>query len=171
MRLLLFAFSLAVFCANAQETIKSKPLRLRYTAPAGWTATEFGAKDSWETEGNALCRCSGLLFTKPNKNGKLNVLVYPSTQAGLDSAKRSRVGDLQFQDVEKFEKTRNKNFSFEKRRSSFSSKGSRSYDAIRYYAKVDDHFYIIYTWQDTMSPLEPQTEKELFEVVNALEPL
>lgn len=171
MRYIFTCLLLLSLAAPAQETVKSKPLKLKYTLPAGWIAEEFGAKDSWETQGNTLCQCSGVLFTKQNKQGKMKVLVYPSTQAGLDSTKRNRVGTMQFEDVEKFEKTRNKNFSFEKRRSNFSDKGSKSYDVIRYFAKVEDHFYIIFTWQENMSAMSAQTEKDLYEMVNAIEPL
>lgn len=155
----------------AQETVKSKPLKLKYTPPAGWNTEEFGAKESWEDKGNALCHCSGVLFSKSHKDGKLKVLVYPSTQSGLDSTKRNMVGSLQFEDVQKYEKTKNKYFSFEKKRSNFKDKGSKSYDAIRYFAKVDDHFYIIFMWQENMQTMSPQTEKDLYEMVNAIEPL
>lgn len=171
MRYLIACLLFVSLAASAQETVKSKSLKLKYSLPAGWTAEEFGVKDAWEAPGNALCACAGVLFTRQHKEGKMNVLVYPSSQAGLDSTKRARVGSLQFENVERFEKTRNKNFSFEKKRSHFTSKGSKSYDAIRYFAKVDDHFYIIYTWQENMAQLSPQTEKELYEMVNALEPL
>lgn len=156
----------------AQQTVKSKSLKLKYTPPSGWNTEEFGGgKESWEEKGNALCYCSGVLFSRSHPEGKLKVLVYPSTVSGLDSAKRNRVGSLQFEDVQKYEKTKNKNFSFEKKRSNFKDKGSKSYDVIRYFAKVEDHFYIIYMWQENMQMLSPQTEKELYEMVNAIEPL
>lgn len=32
----------------SQETVKSKPLKLKYTAPPRWVAEEFGAKLNWE---------------------------------------------------------------------------------------------------------------------------
>lgn len=168
-KLFTFLFISSLTLANAQ-TVKSKALKLKYTPPAGWNAEEFGGATSWEEKGNALCYCSGVLFSKSHKEGKMKVLVYPSTVSGLDSTKRNQVGTLKFEDVEKYEKTRNKNFSFEKKRSNFSDKGTKSYDVIRYFAKVEDHFYIIYAWQENTGLMSPQTEKELFEMVNAIEP-
>lgn len=173
MKNVLFLLALA-FCIQIQaQTVKSKALKLKYTTPAGWAVSEFGGKDSWDQSGNELCNCSSLHFTKDNKDGKLNVLVYPTTVNGLDSAKRNIVGRMQFVDVEKYDKTRNKNFSFEKRRSNFvnmKTKG-KSFEVIRYKAKVDDHYYLIYTWQENMGMMSPNTEKELFEVINNIEPL
>lgn len=156
----------------SQQTIKSKNLKLKYTLPAGWNVEEFGGKKSWDDGGNALCHCSGASFTKMNKDGKLNVVVYPSTQSGLDSTKRNLVGILRFENVDKYDKTRNKNFSFERKRSNFTDTktNSKSYEVIRYFAKVDDHFYIIYAWQDNKRAMSPDTEKELYEMVNAVEP-
>ena len=168
-KLFTFLFISSLTFANAQ-TVKSKALKLKYTPPAGWNTEEFGGATSWEEKGNALCYCSGVLFSKSHKEGKMKVLVYPSTVSGLDSTKRNQVGTLKFEDVEKYEKTRNKNFSFEKKRSNFSDKGTKSYDVIRYFAKVEDHFYIIYAWQENTGLMSPQTEKELFEMVNAIEP-
>jgi len=160
------------FAAQAQ-TVKSKELKLKYTAPEGWNPSEFGGKTSWDEAGNNLCKCSGVMFTKQHKDGKLIVLVYPSTISGLDSLKHDMAGNLKFVDVEKFDKTKNKNFSFEKKKSYFSDikTNKKSYEAIKYKAKVEDHYYLIYTWQESMNMMSPNTEKNLFEVVNALEPL
>lgn len=157
----------------AQQTVKSKPLKLKYTLPAGWNAQEFGSPASWEEQGNNLCKCSGILFYKSHKDGKMNVLVYPSTQSGLDSAKRQMVGSLHFDDVQKYDKTKNKNFSFERKKSNFtdSKTKAKSYEVFRYFAKVEDHFYIIYAWQENMQALNSTNEKELYEMVNAIEPL
>jgi hypothetical protein len=157
----------------SQETVKSKPLKLKYTAPAGWVAEEFGAKLNWEEVGNPLCKCSGVKFNKQHKDGKLNVMVYPSTQSGLDSTKRNFVGSLRFENVEKYDKTKNKFFSFERKKSNFTDTktNKKSFDVIRYFAKVEDHFYIIYAWQENTSLMSPQIEKELFEMINAIEPL
>ncbi len=159
----------------AQETVKSKALKLKYTPPAGWNAQEFGSPTSlnWEEQGNALCKCSGLSFFKSHKDGKMNVVVYPSTQSGLDSIKRNFVGNLRFDNVEKYDKTKNKFFSFEKKRSNFTDikTNKKSFEVIRYYAKVEDHFYIIYVWQENMNALSPSNEKEIFEMVNAIEPI
>jgi hypothetical protein len=168
--LLLFG-SAAGLCA--QQSGKSKFLKLKYTLPAGWNVEEFGGKSSWEEAGNAMCPCAGISFSKSHKDGKMHVVVYPSTQSGLDSAKRSFVGNLQFEDVEKYDKTRNKNFSFERKRSNFSDKSNnkKSYEVLRYFAKVDEHFYIFYTWQDSMNALNSTNERELYEMVNAIEPL
>lgn len=92
---------------------------------------------------------------------------------GLDSTKRNFVGALRFENVEKYDKTKNKFFSFERKKSNFtdSKTNKKSFDVIRYLAKVDDHFYIIYSWQENVSLMSPQIEKELFEMINAIEPL
>jgi hypothetical protein len=154
------------------QTVKSKALKLKYTPPAGWGAEEFGDKESWDKSGNNLCRCSGVIFTKQNPAGQMKALVYPSSQQGLDSVKRSLIGNLKFVMVEKYEKSKNKNFSFEVRRSNFTDiKANKpSFAAIRYLAKVEDHFYIIYAWQEKEGLLNSTSEKELFEMVNAIEP-
>ena len=72
-------------------------------------------------------------------------MVYPSTQSGLDSTKRNFVGALRFENVEKYDKTKNKYFSFERKKSNFtdSKTNKKSFDVIRYFAKVEDHFYDI----------------------------
>lgn len=173
MKKLLVLSLLFVATSLLSQTIKSKPLKLKYIAPEGWNPSEFGSATSWEEAGNNLCKCSGLMFTKQNKDGKLMVLVYPSTISGLDSSKREMVGSLKFVDVEKFDKTRNKSFSFEKKRSYFmdTKSSKKSYEVLRYKTKVEDHFYIIYTWQESMNVMSPDTEKDLFKVVNAVEPL
>ncbi len=172
-KLFLFLLITAASIISAQETVKSKPLKLKYAPPSGWVAEEFGSKLNWEETGNALCKCSGVKFTKQHKDGKLNVVVYPSTQSGLDSTKRNFVGALRFENVEKYDKTKNKFFSFERKKSNFtdSKTNKKSFDVIRYLAKVDDHFYIIYSWQENVSLMSPQIEKELFEMINAIEPL
>ena len=120
-----------------------------------------------------MCRCSGLAFSKPSKNGKLNVVVYASPVGGLDSVKREMVGNLHFENVEKYEKATNKNFSFEKRRSNFLDTKTKttSYNVIRYITKVEDHYYVFYVWQENMNLLNSTSEKELAEMVNAVEPL
>jgi hypothetical protein len=172
-KLFLFLLITAASITSAQETVKSKPLKLKYTPPAGWVAEEFGSKLNWEETGNALCKCSGVKFTKQHKDGKLNVMVYPSTQSGLDSTKRNFVGALRFENVEKYDKTKNKFFSFERKKSNFteSKTNKKSFDVIRYLAKVENHFYIIYSWQENVSLMSPQIEKELFEMINAIESL
>ncbi len=171
-KLIVYTLLLFTVCTQAQ-TVKSKALKLKYTTPEGWNVEEFGGKTSWDESGNSLCKCSGLYFFKSNKDGKLNVLIYPSTVFGLDSTKRDMVGNLKFVDVEKYDKTRNKAFSFEKRKSNFtdSKTNKKSFEVIKYKAKVEDHYYIIYTWQENLGMMSPNTEKELFEVVNAIEPL
>lgn len=169
-----FIFILLIGCSAAfTAQTKSKNLKLKYTLPAGWNAEEFGGKTSWDESGGALCKCSYLSFYKSHKDGKMNVVVYPSTQGGLDSTKRNFVGSLGFQNVEKYDKTRNKFFSFERKKSNFidSKTKNKSYEVFRYFAKVDDHFYVIYAWQETMNPLNSVSEKELYEMVNGLEPL
>jgi hypothetical protein len=157
----------------AQETIKSKALKLKYSPPAGWNAEEFGGKTSWEESGNTLCKCSGVAFYRTHKDGKMNVVVYPSSQSGLDSAKRNFVGNLRFENVEKYDKTKNKFFSFERRKSNFTDykTNKKSYEVIRYLAKVEDHYYIIYAWQESMNPLNSTNEKEIYQMVNAIEPM
>jgi len=173
MRKLLFISFLFAAVLSYSQTVKSKILKLKYSTPENWTATEFGGKLNWDEAGNEMCRCSGVAFSKPNKNGKFNVVVYASPINGLDSTKREFVGALHFQNVEKIEKTTNKNFSFEKRRSGFFDVRVKkdSYNAIRYITKVDDHYYIIYAWQENMNLLNSTAEKELTEMVNAIEPL
>lgn len=155
------------------QTVKSKILKLKYTVPENWTATEFGGQLNWDESGNNMCRCSGLAFSKPNKNGKFNIVLYASPSGGLDSVKREFVGSLHFEDVEKYEKATNKNFSFMKKRSNFLDSKTKtiSYNVIRYVAKVEDHYYVIYAWQENMNLLNSTSEKELAEMVNAIEPL
>lgn len=157
----------------AQQTVKSKALKLKYTPPAGWNAQEFGSPTNWEESGNAMCKCSGVSFYKQHKDGKMNVVVYPSTQSGLDSTKRHFVGSLHFEDVVKYDKTKNKHFSFERKRSNFtdSKTKSKSFEVLRYFTKFEDHYYVIYTWQENMQALNSTNEKELYEMVNAIEPL
>ncbi len=169
---LLLALSFS-FVAFAQKPIKSKILQLKYTTPDGWSAEEFGGLTNWEESGNALCKCSGLSFSKPHKDGKMHVVVYASTRSGLDSAKRNFVGNLHFENVEKYDKTTNKNFSFERRKSNFMDvkTKAKSFEVIRYQAKHEDHFYIIYAWQENMGALNSTNEKELVAMLNAIEPL
>ncbi len=164
---------LLIAASGLAAQTKSKTLKLKYTAPEGWNAEEFGGKTTWDESGNALCKCSGLYFTKQNKDGKLNVMVYPSTISGLDSSKREMVGSMKFVDVEKFDKTKNKYFSFEKKKSNFTDvkTNKKMYEVVKYKTKIEDHFYIIYTWQENMGMMSPNTEKDLFLVINALEPL
>ena len=82
----------------------------------------------------------------------MNVLVYPSTQSGLDSAKRYSAGNHIFENVQKYDKTKNKFFSFERKKSIFSDirTKTKSFEVFRYFTKIEDHFYIIYTWQENM---------------------
>ena len=174
MKKLLLIASISLFTSAFAQTVKSKILKLKYAPPASWTAEEFGGQKSWDDGGNAaICNCSGVSFTKPNTNGKMHVVVYPSSAGGLDSAKRGFVGALKFEMVEKYEKTKAKNFSFEMRRSHFTDTKTKaqSYDVIRYFAKAEDHFYIIYSWQEKAGALNSNPEKELFEMINAIEPL
>ena len=51
-----FTLFIAAFSFFAQETVKSKALKLKYTPPAGWNSQEFGAPLSWDESGNALCK-------------------------------------------------------------------------------------------------------------------
>lgn len=169
--IILLSFTYTVFFS---QTIKSKALKLKYTTPEGWTANEFGGTKNWDEGTNDICRCAGVAFTKPNKNGKYNVVVYPVQNGGLDSAKREFVNTLHFVNVEKVEKTTNKFFSFEKRRSNFFDTKTKkaSYNCIRYISKpIDGRCYIIYVWQENMDLLNSTTEKELNEMVNLIEPL
>ena len=167
----LCAFSISF--SLAQKTTKVKEFQLKYTLPESWNAQAFGVSESWEEAGNHICHCSGILYTKSGKDGKMNVLIYPSTASGLDSAKRSFAGTLRFEDVQKYEKIKNKYFSFEKKRSNFTDTktNKKSFDVIRYFTKVDAHFYIVYAWQENLGLLSPGSEKELFEMINAIEPM
>jgi hypothetical protein len=102
------------------------------------------------------------------------VVVYAIAKGGLDSTKREFVGPLHFENVEKVEKTTNKNFAFEKRRSNFYDAKAKkaSYNCIRYITKpTEGHCYLIYAWQENMDLLNSTSEKELAEMVNAIEPL
>lgn len=174
MRKILLSFLVCASVFSFAQTVKSKILKLKYTTPEGWTANEFGGLKNWDESGNAMCRCSGIAFSKPHKNGKFNVVLYAVTKGGLDSAKREFVGPLHFVNVEKVEKTTNKNFAFEKRRSNFYDVKSKtnSFNCIRYISKpTEGHFYIIYVWQENMELLNSTSEKELTEMVNAIEPL
>ncbi len=168
--LLLF---IGVFISSFAQTVKSKILKLKYTAADNWTATEFGGPNNWEESGNALCKCSGFSFTKPNKEGKMNIVVYASTASGLDSNKRNFIGNLHFEDVDKYEKTTNKHFSFQKKRSNFTDTKTKakSFEVIRYQTKFEDHYYIIYVWQESMNILNPAREKEFNEMFNSIEAL
>lgn len=154
--------------ANAQ---KAKNMKVKYTLPGGWNAEEFGGKSPWEEPGNAMCKCSGLYFFRSHKDGKMNVVLYPSTQSGLDSAKRESVGTLHFENVEKFDRVRHNEVSFERKKSNFTDTKtkSKSFETFRYFAKVDDHFYIIYAWQENMQTLNSTNERELIEMVKGLE--
>lgn len=172
-KIILLTLLAAAFSLNAQ-TVKSKILKLKYTTPESWTATEFGGQTSWDEKGNEMCRCSGVAFSKPDKDGKFNVVVYAVPNGGLDSTKREFVGPLHFENVEKVEKTTNKNFAFEKRRSNFYDVRAKkpSYNCIRYITKATEgHCYIIYAWQENMNLLNSTSEKALTEMVNAIEPL
>ena len=93
----LFVCSLTI----QSQTVKSKILKLKYTTPESWTATEFGGLLNWDEKGNEMCRCSGVAFSKPNKDGKFNVVIYAVANGGLDSTKREFVGALHFENVEK----------------------------------------------------------------------
>ena len=158
---------------NAQ-TVKSKVLKLKYTTPESWSAEEFGGLLNWDEKGNELCRCSGIAFSKPHKDGKFNVVIYAVANGGLDSTKREFVGNLHFENVEKVEKVTNKNFSMEKRRSNFYDVRAKktSYNCIRYITKpTEGHCYLIYAWQENMNLLNSTSEKTLTEMVNSIEPL
>jgi hypothetical protein len=174
MKNLCFLFVMGLSMAlTAQKTIKSKSLKLKFTPPAGWNVQEFGSANTktWEEPGNEMCPCTGVAFFKSHKDGKMNVVVYPSTQSGLDSAKRNFVGTLRFEDVAKVDRVRNNDISFERKKSNFtdSKTKTKSFEVYRYFAKVDDHFYIIYGWQENMQPLNSSNEKEIFAMVNSIE--
>lgn len=174
MRKFLLSMFVCTSIFSFAQTVKSKLLKLKYSTSENWTAVEFGGKLNWDESGNDMCRCSGVAFSKPHKNGKYNVVVYAVPNGGLDSAKREFVGSLHFVNVEKVEKTTNKSFSFEKRRSNFFDVRAKkpSYNCIRYISKpIDGHCYLIYVWQENMDLLNSTTEKELNEMVNLIEPL
>jgi len=157
----------------AQKSVKVKELKLKYTLPANWNAESYVGEQPWELGNNSLCKCAGILFFKSHKNGKMNVVIYPTTTSGLDSAKRNFVGSLRFENVEKYDKTKNSFFSFQKKLSNFTDikTNKKSYDVIRYLTKIEDRSYIIYAWQESMNLLNPTVEKELYEMVNSIEPL
>jgi hypothetical protein len=174
MKKLIFSSLLALSLSLSAQTVKSKILKLKYTTPESWTAAEFGGQLNWDEKGNEMCRCSGVAFSKPHKEGKFNVVVYAVPNGGLDSTKREFVGALHFENVEKVEKVTNKSFSMEKRRSNFYDVRAKkaSYNCIRYITKVTDgHCYVIYAWQENMNLLNSTAEKALTEMINAIEPL
>ena len=173
MKKILASIFICVSFFSFSQTVKSKILKLKYTTPQGWLGTEFGGQKNWDENGNEMCHCSGIAFSKPHKNGKFNVVLYAVPRGGLDSVKREFVGSLHFVNVEKVEKTTNKNFSFEKRRSNFLNVKTKqaSHNCIRYISKpIDGHCYVIYVWQENMDLLNSTSEKELNEMVNAIEP-
>ena len=171
MKKILVLFFLSVFTLSQAQTLKSKNLKLKYTPPAGWNVEEFGGKSPWEEGENVLCKCSGVHFFRTHKDGKMHVVVYASTQSGLDSTKRNSVGNLRFEDVVKYDRVRNNDMSFERKKSNFTDTKtkSKSYEAYRYFTKVDDRFYIIYAWQESMQALNSTNEKEVFAMVNTIE--
>jgi hypothetical protein len=173
MKQLFFLLLLGAFSLSEAQTVKSKNLKLKYTPPAGWSAEEFGGKSPWEEGGNALCQCSGVHFFRTHKDGKMHVVVYPSTQQGLDSTKRNLVGSLYFEDVVKYDRVRHNNMSFERKKSHFTDRasGAKSYEAYRYFVKVEDRFYIFFAWQENMQALNSTNERELLQMVNTIEAL
>jgi hypothetical protein len=150
---------------------KSKNLKIKWDMPAGWNVEEFGDKNTWETGNHPLCRCAGIIFFKSDKAGKMNVVLYPSTQSGLDSAKRNAVGNLRFEDVVKYDKVRLNELPFERKKSNFADakSGAKSFEAYRFYIKQKDTHYIIYAWQENMQSLNSTAEKDLFAMVKAIE--
>jgi hypothetical protein len=169
---LLIFFSLT-FSTNAQ-TVKSKSLKLKYTLNDGWTAKEFGDPLNWDKGDKTICNCAGVAFSKPDANGKYNIVVYAVPMGGLDSAKREFVGTLKFVQVEKVERAVNEYFSFERRRSNFieTKTNSQSYNCMRYITKPKDGYcYMIYAWQENMSLLNSTSERELVKMINVIAPL
>lgn len=81
-----------------------------------------------------ICGMWVLTSYRTHGDGKMNVVVYASTQSGLDSTKRNFVGSLHFEDVQKWDRTKDKAFSFERKKSNFtdSKTKSKSYEVIRY---------------------------------------
>jgi hypothetical protein len=171
MKNLVFLLLISLFTSSPAQTIKSKNLKIKYTPPAGWNAEEFGDKSPWETGENPLCKCSGAHFSKSHKDGKMHVVLYPSTQAGLDSTKRNGVVQLRFEDVVKFDRVRINGVSFERKKSNFTDTktNAKSFEVYRYFAKVEDRFYIIFAWQENMQTLNSSNEKEIFAMINAIE--
>ena len=166
-----------MICASVgafSQTIKSKALKLKYTLADSWTASEFGDPLNWDKGTNSICKCAGVAFSKPDANGKYNVVVYAVPAGGMDSAKREFVGTLHFVNVEKIEKAVNENFSFERRRSKFmdSKTNTASYNCMRYITKPKDGYsYIIYAWQENMNLLNSTAERELSKMINVIAPL
>jgi hypothetical protein len=173
MKNLLFMLALVLITSFQAQTVKSKNLKIKYTPPAGWNTEEFGGKSPWEDAGNTMCRCAGVHFFKTSKDGKMHVVLYPSSQSGLDSAKRNGVSNLVFEDVQKVDKVRNNGMSMERKKSNFTDvkTKTKSFEAYKYFTKVEDHFFIIYAWQENMQALNSSNEKEVMQMVNAIEPL
>jgi len=167
----IFVFTVALFCSVlvAQE-MKWKHFKLKSSNLNGWNVKEYPGGSSWDDAKNEWCSCAALYFFKNWKNKKLCVLVYP-TLYSLDSAKYHYAGAMKFIPVEKYEQIRNKNFSFKKERSEWNNGSGKKFDAIRYTARKEKTTYIIYTWAETPEMMDPDTEKELYALVNSLEPL
>lgn len=169
--------SIILVCASVaafSQTVKSKALKLKYTLTDSWTANEFGDPLNWDKGTNAMCKCAGVAFSKPDANGKYNVVVYAVPAGGLDSAKREFVGSLHFVNVEKIEKAVNENFSFERRRSKFMDvkTNTPSFNCMRYITKPKDGYsYVIYAWQENMNLLNSTAERELSKMINVIAPL
>ncbi len=165
---LLVLFSLM---SVAQNTVKVKELKLKYTLPSNWTAKVFSSEFPWEKGTNEFCNCGAIYFFKQHTNGKMNIVVYPTTKGGLDSNKRNMVGNLRFEPVVKYDRAKNAFFQFDKKDSYFTDikTKSKSFEVLRYIAKKDDLYFIIYAWQESKEVLNPNVEKELFEMVNGLE--
>jgi hypothetical protein len=174
MKNIILLLSVALFLSgNAQKAVKVKELKLKYTLPDSWNAEAYASPAPWENTSNNLCKCAGILFFKSHKNGKMNVVIYPSTTSGLDSTKRNFVGALRFEPVEKYDKSKNSFFSFEKRKSNFTDTktNKKSFEVLRYLTKIEGTHYIIYAWQENAGVLNPTVEKELYEMVNGIEPI
>lgn len=172
MRSIISLIFLCLFTFSEAQTLKSKNLKLKYNLPESWSAEEFGGKNPWEESQNLLCNCAGAHFTKSHADGKMHVVIYTSTLAGLDSTKRKRIGNLEFVDVLKYDRVRNNDMSLERKKSNFIDLRSKakSFDCYRYFTKVEDHFFIIYAWQENMNTLNSTNEKDLFQMVNSIFP-
>lgn len=95
MRLFLLLFPVLVFAQPGKHTdwLRYEQFGISYRLPADWEVDGFGdyAKSGWEEHGSAVCNCTGTINSSDSLGIKM--VIYPSTQAGLDSAKRYQVWD------------------------------------------------------------------------------
>ena len=103
----------------------------------------------------------------------MNVVVYRQhTGRPRFHQKKFGVGNLHFEDVVKIDRVRNNDMFHLNGKNQIlriAKTKAKSFEVYRYFVKVEDHFYIIYAWQENMQALNSTNEKELFAMVNSIE--